>query len=126
MVKAKVTIAEDSVEIDFEGTCEQVKRNLNCPYSSTLSAALSCVKSVLTSPDIPYNEGMARPFTIKVPYGSLLNPRPPAPVRARMIPAYRVFNAVMKAMAQALPDKVIATGFDCTTAFCLSQLGELG
>ncbi len=47
-------------------------------------------------------------------------------MRARMIPAYRVFNAVMKAMAQALPDKVIATGFDCTTAFCLSQLGEKG
>ena len=126
VVKAKVTIADDSVEIDFEGTCTQVKRNLNCPYSSTLSAALSCVKSVLTSPDIPYNEGMARPIRIKVPYGSLLNPRPPAPVRARMIPAYRVFNAVMKAMAQALPDKVIATGFDCTTAFCLSRLGEKG
>jgi N-methylhydantoinase B len=126
VVKAKVTIADDSVEIDFEGTCPQVKRNLNCPYSSTLSAALSCVKSVLTSPDIPYNEGMARPIRIKVPYGSLLNPRPPAPVRARMIPAYRVFNAVMKAMAQALPDKVIATGFDCTTAFCLSHLGEKG
>ncbi len=126
VVKAKVTISEDSVEIDFEGTCPQVKRNLNCPYSSTLSAALSCVKSVLTSPDIPYNEGMARPITIKVPYGSLLNPRPPAPVRARMIPAYRVFNAVMKAMAQALPDKVIATGFDSTTAFCLSHLGEKG
>ena len=61
-----------------------------------------------------------------MPYGSLLNPRPPAPVRARMIPAYRVFNAVMKAMAQALPDKVIATGFDCTTAFCLCRLGEKG
>ncbi|HYC66092.1 MAG TPA: hydantoinase B/oxoprolinase family protein, partial [Reyranellaceae bacterium] len=120
------TIAEDTVEIDFEGTCDQVKRNLNCPYSSTLSAALSCVKSVLTSPDIPYNEGMARPVKIKVPYGSLLNPRPPAPVRARMIPAYRVFNAVMKALAQALPDQVTATGFDCTTAFCLSRLGEKG
>ncbi len=125
-VRAAVTVAGDTLEIDFEGTCAQVKRNLNCPYSSTLSAALSCVKSVLTSPDIPYNEGMARPIRIKVPYGSLLNPRPPAPVRARMIPAYRVFNAVMKAMAQALPDKVIATGFDCTTAFCLSQLGEKG
>ena len=43
-----------------------------------------------------------------------------------MIPAYRVFNAVMKALAQALPDKVIATGFDCTTAFCLSKPGREG
>ena len=31
LVKAKVTIAEDAVEIDFEGTCGQAKRNLNCP-----------------------------------------------------------------------------------------------
>lgn len=30
VVKAKVTISDDSVEIDFEGTCAQVKRNLNC------------------------------------------------------------------------------------------------
>jgi N-methylhydantoinase B len=125
-IKTKVTISDDGVEVDFEGTCAQIKRNLNCPYSSTLSAVLSCVKSVLTSPDIPYNEGMARPITVKVPYGSLMNPRPPAPVRARMVPAFRAYNAVMKALAQALPDRVIACGYDTTTAFCLSRLGEKG
>ncbi|HKU97490.1 MAG TPA: hydantoinase B/oxoprolinase family protein [Vineibacter sp.] len=126
VIKTKVTIADDGVEVDFEGTCAQVKRNLNCPYSSTLSAVLSCVKSVLTSPDIPYNEGMARPIKVKVPYGSLMNPRPPAPVRARMVPAFRAFNAVMKALAQAMPERVIACGFDTTTALCLSRLGEAG
>ncbi len=126
VIKTKVTISDEGVEVDFEGTCAQVKRNLNCPYSSTLSAVLSCVKSVLTSPDIPYNEGMARPIKIKVPYGSLMNPRHPAPVRARMVPAFRAYNAVMKALAQAMPDKVIASGFDTTTAFCLSRLGEKG
>ncbi len=126
VIRTKVTIAEDGVEVDFEGTCAQVKRNLNCPYSSTLSAVLSCVKSVLTSPDIPYNEGMARPIRVKVPYGCLMNPRPPAPVRARMVPAFRAFNAVMKALAQALPDRVIACGFDTTTALCLSRLNETG
>jgi len=125
-IKVKVTIEDDAVEVDFEGTCDQVKRNLNCPYSSTISATLACVKSVLTSPDIPYNEGMVRPIRIKVPYGSLMNPRPPAPVRARMVPAFRAFNAVMKALAQAMPEKVIACGFDTTTAFCLSHLGERG
>jgi N-methylhydantoinase B len=114
-VKAKVTIADGFGRDRLRGHLPAGQAQPQLPYSSTLSAALSCVKSVLTSPDIPYNEGMARPIRIKVPYGSLLNPRPPAPVRRRMIPAYRVFNAVMKAMAQALPDKVIATGFDCTT-----------
>ena len=94
-VKAKVTIAGDQVTVDFDGTCDQVKTNINCPFSSTIAAALSCVKSVLTSDDIPFNEGAKRPITVSAPYGSLLNQKPPAPVRARMLSGYRAFNAVM-------------------------------
>ena len=81
---------------------------------------------MLTSPDIPFNEGMKRPFTITAPYGSILNPKPPAPVRARMEAGYRVFNAVMKALAQVVPEKVIACGFDTTSVFALSHLGPEG
>jgi N-methylhydantoinase B len=123
-VKAAVTIRGEDISVDFTGTCDQVGRNLNCPFSSTLSGTLSCLKSVLTSPDIPFNEGSKRPIHISAPYGSLLNPKPPAPVRARMEAAYRAFNAVMKAMAQVVPDKVIATGFDTTTVTSLSHLSE--
>lgn len=125
-VKATVTIAGETVAIDFDGTCRQVSRNLNCPFSSTVSAALSCVKSVLTSPDIPFNEGVKRPITITVPEGSLLNPTYPAPVRARMEAAYRAFNAVMKALAQVVPEKVISGGHDTTTVAAISHLGEAG
>ena len=32
----------------------------------------------------------------------------------------------MQALAQAVPEQVIAPGFDTTTAFCLSHLGEAG
>jgi N-methylhydantoinase B len=38
----------------------------------------------------------------------------------------RVFNAVMKALAQAVPDKVIATGFDTTTGPYLSRRDDAG
>ena len=125
-VKAQLAIRGSDVEIGFEGSAGQVARNLNCPFSSTVSAALACVKSVLTGADIPFNEGVKRPFAISAPYGSLLNPKPPAPVRARMEPAYRVFNAVMKALAQAAPEKAIAGGFDTTAVFALSHLGADG
>jgi N-methylhydantoinase B len=125
-VKAKVTIAGDTVAIDFAGTCKQVSRNLNCPFSSTVSAALSCVKSVLTSPDIPFNEGVKRPITITAPEGSLLNPTYPAPVRARMEAAYRAFNAVMKALSQVVPEMVISGGHDTTTVAAISHLGDTG
>mgnify|MGYP003649489903 FL=1 len=125
-LRCTVTIKGDALTVDFAGTDAQVATNVNCPFASTLAAALSCVKSVLTAPDIPFNEGLKRPITVTAPYGSILNPRPPAPVRARLLPAYRAYNAVMAALAQAVPEQVIAPGFDSTTSFCLSHLGENG
>ena len=125
-VRSKVTIKGDRIEVDYEGTDPQVRTFLNAPLAATMSATLSCVKSVLTSPDIPFNAGVSRSVEVKVPKGSILNPNYPAPVRARMNICYRAFNATMKALSQAVPDKVIACGFDTTTSGCLSWLGDTG
>jgi N-methylhydantoinase B len=125
-VRAAVTIDGDQVRVDFTGTAAQTRTNINCPYASTIAAALSCVKSVLTSPDIPFNEGSKRPITVTAPPGTLVNPRPPAPVRARMLSGYRVWNAVMSALARVVPDRVIAEGFDTTEVVCFSHLGDDG
>ena len=125
-VRATVTINGDEAAVDFEGTSDQIASNMNSPFASTVSAAIGCVKAALTSPDIPYNAGITRPVTVTAPYGSLLNPKPPAPVRARMTATNRVFNAVMKALAQVVPDKVIATGFDTTTGPYLSHRSDAG
>ncbi|MCZ6558770.1 MAG: hydantoinase B/oxoprolinase family protein, partial [SAR324 cluster bacterium] len=107
-------------------THAQVATNLNSPFASTVASVYSCIKGVLTGPELPFNSGSSRPLTVSAPYGSLLNPRPPAPVRARMTSSFRAFNAVMKALAKAVPDKVIATGFDTTTGPYLSRRGETG
>lgn len=125
-VKATVTIRGDSAEIDFTGTALQVRRNLNAPFAATVSAALSCLKAALTSPDIPFNAGSFRPIKVTAPKGTMLNPNHPAPVRARMEVCSRAWNAIMKALSQAVPDKVIACGFDTTTSFVLSHLGKTG
>jgi N-methylhydantoinase B len=125
-VRATVTINGDEAAVDFEGTSDQIASNMNSPFASTVSAAIGCVKAALTSPDIPYNAGITRPVTVTAPYGSLLNPKHPAPVRARMTATNRVFNAVMKALAQVVPDKVIATGFDTTTGPYLSHRSDAG
>ena len=125
-VRAKVTISGDRIEVDYEGTDPQVRTLLNAPLAATMSATVSCVKSVLTSPDIPFNAGVSRSITVKVPKGSILNPHYPAPVRARMNICYRAYNATMKALSQAVPDQVIASGFDTTTSGCLSWLGDEG
>lgn len=125
-IKAKVTIAGDQMSIDFAGSANQVGTNMNNPYASTVSAAVAAAKSALTDPDIPFNDGCSRAITVSAPLGSILNPRYPAPVRARLLPSYRAFDAVMKALAGAAPDRVIAAGSDTTTACCLSWLGPNG
>ncbi len=122
VVKAKVTVKGDSIAVDFAGTCPQVRRNLNCPWASTISATLAAVKASLTSADIPFNEGVKRVTEVSAPEGTLVNPTYPAPVRARMLSAYRCFDAVIKALAQVAPDKVIAGGNDSTHSMALSHL----
>jgi N-methylhydantoinase B len=123
-IRAKVTVAGDAMEIDFEGTCPQVSLNINSPLASTASAVMSCIKGVLIGADVPFNEGSFKPIALKVPYGSILNPKPPAPVRARMEPCYRAYDAVMKALAQVIPERVIASGFDAALICCLSRFHE--
>jgi N-methylhydantoinase B len=125
-IAATVTVKGSDLSVDFEGSSPQVKTNINSPFASTVGAALSVIKSALTSADLPFNTGCARAVTITAPHGSILNPIYPAPVRARLLPTYRVFNAVMKALAQAVPERVIASGYDTTYACCLSHLGPKG
>ncbi len=125
-VRVAVTVKGDTIALDFAGTAPQVGTNLNAPFASTISAALSAVKAALTSPDIPFNAGAARPVSISAPHGSLLNPRHPAPVRARMEACFRAWNATMKALSLAVPGQVMAPGFDTTTVGVLSHLGPDG
>ncbi|HVY13617.1 MAG TPA: hydantoinase B/oxoprolinase family protein [Rhodopila sp.] len=125
-VRCTLTVAGDTIIADFTGTAPQVRSTLNAPFASTVSAAVSSIKAALSSPDIPFNDGAMRPITVTAPLGSLLNPRHPAPVRARMEACSRAWNATLRALAQAVPEKVIAPGYDTTTAFCLSHLRETG
>ncbi len=123
-IRSTVTIAGDRITVDYSGTDDQVTTNLNAPIAATVSATMSCVKSVLSAPDIPFNDGLCRTIDVIVPEGCVLNPRYPAPVRARMEVCYRAFNASMKALSQAVPKQVIASGFDTTTVACLSWLDQ--
>src|SRR5581483_4558577 len=59
-------------------------------------------------PRIPANEGCFRPVTMTVPEGTCLNPRYPAAVRFRTSLVYYVVEVIFGALAQAIPDKVMA------------------
>jgi N-methylhydantoinase B len=121
VVRARLTIKGDNLDIDFTGTSPQTRRPINSPIAATRSAAMSCVKMVLSGPDVPFNEGAIRPVNVEAPLGSFINPTRPAAVRARMLPSYRVYGAVMNALAKVAPEKCGAAGFDTTTLVVLSH-----
>jgi 5-oxoprolinase (ATP-hydrolysing) len=67
--------------IDFDGTSAQSASNFNAPRAVCRAAVLYVFRT-LVDHDIPMNEGCMRPLELRVPPGSLLDPRPPAAVVA--------------------------------------------
>lgn len=125
-VCVQLEIVDDAINVTFEGTAQQVMGNVNCPLASTISSVQSAIRCCLEVPDIDFNEGCNRPIKVTVPYGSVLNPAPPAAVRSRLTPASRVFNAIVRSLAEAIPTNAVATGFDTTTAIAISSLDGSG
>jgi 5-oxoprolinase (ATP-hydrolysing) len=80
-VSIEVDRATRSARVDFSGTSPQSKTNFNAPMAVCRAAVLYVFRT-LVDHDIPMNEGCLRPIDLRVPEGSLLNPRPPAAVVA--------------------------------------------
>jgi N-methylhydantoinase B len=102
-LRLEVTIAGDSLRLDFGGSEPQVEGNLNCPISVTKSAAFFAVR-VLTDPEGPPSAGAHRPIEVLAPQGSLLNSSFPAAVAAGNVEtSSRVADLVLATLSQARP-----------------------
>jgi N-methylhydantoinase B len=87
--------------------------------TALLVTVFYAVKTVV-GPDAPANDGMFRPLTVTAPEGSLLHCTPPAAVNNRILACQRVVDLVHGALAQAVPDRVIAAGNGAVTACTFS------
>jgi N-methylhydantoinase B len=106
-VAVTVTVEGDGMVIDFDGTDPQTESGLNSYFNYTRSYTYMAVKC-LTDPTGPMNAGALRPITITAPEGSFVNPRRPAGGGPRAIICHRVFEVVIGALAQAVPEDVVA------------------
>jgi N-methylhydantoinase B len=101
------TVDGDRLVLDFAGSAEQHRGNLNCPLAVTRSAAYFAVR-VLTDPDVPPSAGAYRPIEVRAPEGSLLNARAPAGGPAPAVAggnvetSSRVADLVLAAFGRAL------------------------
>jgi N-methylhydantoinase B len=107
-IRARVDVDGDRLVIDLDAP-PQVEAGLNCPVG-LVYAACYCVVRQVVDISIPNCEGYMRPIEVRAPEGTIVNPVLPAACGARGVVGYRVYDAVMGALSQAAPDKVIAAG----------------
>jgi len=101
-LRVAVTVAGDTVSIDFTGTSPQHDGNLNCPLSVARSACYYVVR-VLVDPDLPASGGAFAPVSVTAPAGCLVNARPPAAVAAGNVEtSSRIVDVVMHAFGEAI------------------------
>ena len=107
-IRAKVTIAGDSLTIDLSDSSPQVEGFINSAYANTRSLAHAAIM-YLAPMDVARNEGSMRPVQIIAPRGLVVNANPPAPVcMSTNHCAEEVVEAVFKALAPAIPAAVSA------------------
>jgi len=107
VIKAAVEIKGSDVIVDLSGSSPQVNWGGNVVYNFTYAYVFMAIKSMF-GPDIPNNEGCARPIQLIAPEGSVVNCRFPAAVAARLVIGHYITEIIYRALAQVVPNKVIA------------------
>jgi N-methylhydantoinase B len=104
-VRAKVTVAGETITVDLTGTSPQTAGPTNVGPAMAPTGAFTIVKSFL-DPGSDVNSGAFRPLTVITPPGTIVNANPPAPCGGMVEVKYCVETAVMGALAPALDGKV--------------------
>jgi N-methylhydantoinase B len=108
LIPVRVVVSGSSVEVDFTGCGDQRYGGCgNATWASTVSAARVAYKCA-TLPHAVTNQGFYRPLTVRTRPGSLLHPVPPAPCTIWGDVGRAVIEAVLRAIGQADPGRLIA------------------
>lgn len=108
-IRARVTVRGDEMAVDFAGTSPQQELGINCTFNYTYAETvfpLICI----AGPETPINAGTLRPLRVTAPDGTILSATHPAPLGGRLLVSMYVQCAVFRALAQAVPGRVLA---DC-------------
>jgi len=107
VIKAAVEVKGSDITVDLDGSSPQVNWGGNVVYNFTYAYVFMAMKSMF-GPDIPNNDGCARPIKLKAPEGSVVNCKFPAAVAARLVIGHFITEIIYRALSKVLPDKVIA------------------
>jgi N-methylhydantoinase B/oxoprolinase/acetone carboxylase alpha subunit len=107
VLNVAVEVRGEEIVIDYAGSSPEIDAAINVTLPMTTSYSTYPIK-VAIDPSVPNNAGCLAPITVIAPEGSALNCRPPAPTWGRTIIAHNLPELIFGALAQAMPDRIIA------------------
>ncbi|HEY3206540.1 MAG TPA: hydantoinase B/oxoprolinase family protein [Gaiellaceae bacterium] len=109
-IRVVVTIGGDRAVFDFRGSDRAALGPVNTTPFIAAAAVAYTVRAVL-GPEIASNDGLLRPLEVVTEPGSLLEPSASAPlVAGNHETSQRIVDALLRAFAQVVPERVVAGG----------------
>jgi N-methylhydantoinase B len=113
-----VDVRGDSVIVDLDGSDPQMPGSLNMSPAAARAAVFFVVKAIF-DPDGAHNGGLLRAVEVRLPAGSVANPKFPAAVSLRHLGALRVADTLIRAFGSLYPGPAGAfVGFSSLAAVC--------
>ncbi len=126
-ISCTMTMADGLAHFDFTGTDPQVLSAYNVPTGGVRHPWLTLKLSHLVfslDPTVPLNYGMFENVTVHAPKGTVLNPEFPAAVGVRHATAIRINDAVIGAIATAVPGLMPAPSGGTVVPLVISEQNE--
>ena len=106
-IRAHVTVDEKRIVVDLRESSDELESPMNCTVAQAYTCAFYAIQAV-TDPTLSVNDGCYSVVEVLTRPGSLLEPRPTAPVSVGWETATRVTDAVLAALSGSSPDKLVA------------------
>ena len=107
-IRVKVTVSGDEMEIDLSEVAKQVKGFYNSGEAAGRACCQVAFKCLTSALEKPINEGSFRALKIILPPGRIVSAMRPSAMRWWMTFPMTVVDTIFKALAPAIPDRVIA------------------
>ncbi len=107
-IRVKVTVSGDEMTVDLTDVSRQVRGFYNSGITTGHACAQVAYKCLTSPADYPINDGSFRSLKTIVPAGTVVSATRPAPMRWWMTFPMTVVDTIFKALAPAIPDRVIA------------------
>ena len=112
VLKAKLSVVNDTIVIDYEGSSPISDFGINVPKCYTDAYTSFGVKCVV-APEVPNNAGSLAHIIVKAPEGCILNAPHPCAVVARSSIGHMLPDVVFGCLHKLLPGRVPSEGTSC-------------